>query len=98
MKSPISNIVTLKNRVREITFSNDFSETVELEFRENSDGEIVATDAVLSRSAEITAVDEYLRPITDVKPEEIYVSVLTEEQGELLNKHGKSSISSLKEA
>ncbi len=97
-KSPISSIVTLRNAVREVKFVNDFSETITLDYRTNEDGEIIGTDATLSNNAEIIAVDEYERPITNVKADEIFISVLTEEQANLLANYGKTSIAQINEA
>lgn len=59
---------------------NDFSEDADIEFLENDEGELVITPTLLD-DIDIYISDQNDNPLDDIDEDEIYVAIITEEQG-----------------
>ncbi len=79
VKSSLSPPILIKNNVRRVVFMNDFSEEIDIEYQRNEDGDIILTAAYFSKDIEISILDDKDQYITDIKSEEILVTILSEE-------------------
>ena len=71
--------------------TNDFSLDTSIEFLENDSGDIVLTPVELD-DIHVYITDHNDNPITTIDPDEVYVAIITEDQGRVLVQMNQTSM------